>query len=265
VVQSIRPHNEQAAATWGAGGRDYDKISEHVSDAIEHLVRRVLPQPGERFLDIATGTGWTARRLAAHGADVIGVDLGTPVIEAAKLLAPSIDFRVGDAESLEFENESFDGVTSTFGIMFAARPEDAARELTRVCKQGGRIGLVTWQPGGVVEGFFNVMKPYLPPPPSPAPPSPFEWGRPEGICARLGNAFDLKFETGTTTLRVPSGQAAWDLFITGFGPTKTIAASLESQRRKEFTRDFIEYHDRFRGELGVAQPREYLVTIGVRR
>lgn len=65
-MQGVRPHNQQAAATWGAGGRDYDKISEHVSDAIEHLVRRVLAQPGERFLDIATGTGWTERRLAAR-------------------------------------------------------------------------------------------------------------------------------------------------------------------------------------------------------
>jgi SAM-dependent methyltransferase len=264
-VQSIQPHNERAAATWGAGGRDYDKISENVSDAIEHLVRRILPQPGERFLDIATGTGWTARRLSARGASVVGIDLGAGVVEAAKSLGPSIDFRVGDAEALEFENQSFDGVTSTFGIMFAARPEDATKELTRVCKQGGRIGLVTWQPGGAVEGFFNVMKPYLPPPPSPAPPSPFEWGRPEGIRARLGNAFDLKFETGTTTLRVPSGQAAWDLFIAGFGPTKTVAASLAPERREEFTRDFIEYHERFRDELGLAQPREYLVTVGVKR
>jgi len=144
VVQSVRPHNQQSAVVWGTGGRDCDKISEHTSDAIEHLVRRVLLQPGERFLDIAAGTGWTARpRLAAHGADVIGVDLGASAIEAAKTLAPSIDFRVGDAEALEFENGSFDAVTSTFGIMFAVRPQDAARELTRVCKKGGRIGLLT--------------------------------------------------------------------------------------------------------------------------
>jgi hypothetical protein len=99
--------------------------------------------------------------------------------------------------------------------MFAARPKDAARELTRVCKKGGRVGLLTWQPGGAVEGLFGVMRPYLPPPPSPAPPSPFEWGRPEGVRALLGYAFDLKFEADTTTLRVPSGQAAWDLFIAG--------------------------------------------------
>jgi SAM-dependent methyltransferase len=205
-VQSIRPHNQQAAAVWGAGGPDYDKVSEHTSDAIDHLVRRVLPQPGERFLDIATGTGWTARRLAACGADVVGIDLGAPVIEAAKTLGPSIDFRVGDSEALEFEDESFDGVTSTFGIMFAARPEDAAAELTRICRRGGRIGLLTWLPGGAVEGLFGVMRPYLPPPPSSTPPSPFAWGRPAEVCALLGNAFDLKFETGTTTLRVPAGR-----------------------------------------------------------
>jgi SAM-dependent methyltransferase len=264
-VQSVRPHNQQAAAAWSAGGRDYDKISEHTSDAIDHLVRRVLPQPGERFLDIATGTGWTARRLAAHGADVIGIDPGASVIEAAKTLAPSIDFRIGDAEGLEFEDRSFDGVTSTFGIMFAARPEDAARELTRVCKKGGRIGLLTWLPGGAVEGLFGVMRPYLPPRPSPAPPSPFAWGRPEGVRALLGDGFDLKFESGTTTLRVPSGQAAWDLFIAGFGPTKTVAASLEPGRRADYTRDFIEYHERFRSGLGVAMPRDYLVTLGLKR
>ena len=265
-MQSVRPHNQQSAVVWGTGGRDCDKISEHTSDAIEHLVRRVLLQPGERFLDIATGTGWTARpRLAAHGADVIGVDLGASVIEAAKTLAPSIDFRVGDAEALEFENGSFDAVTSTFGIMFAVRPQDAASELTRVCRKGGRIGLLTWQPGGAVEGLFGVMQPYVPPPSSPVPPSPFDWRRWEPVRALLANAFDLKFEIGTTTLRVPSGQAAWDLFIAGFGPTKTVAATLEPRRRAEFTRDFIEYHERFRGELGVAMPREYLVTVGVKR
>ena len=140
-----------------------------------------------------------------------------------------------------------------------------ARELIRVCKKDGRIGLLTWQPGGAVEGLFGVMRPYLPPPPSPAPPSPFAWGCPEGVCALLENAFDLKFETGTTTLRVPSGQAAWDLFIAGFSPTKTVAASLEPARRADYTRDFIEYHERFRGELGVAMPREYLVTVGMKR
>jgi SAM-dependent methyltransferase len=83
---------------------------------------RLNPQP-----DVATGTGWTARLLKARGADVTGVDIGSGVIEGAKELAPDIDFRLGDAEELEFPDGSFDVVTSTFGVMFVTRPEDAVR------------------------------------------------------------------------------------------------------------------------------------------
>jgi len=125
-MANVLSHNERAAATWGSGGRDYDRISEGVSDALAHLVNRIDPQQGERFLDIATGTGLTARLLSSHGAKVAGVDIGAGVIEAAKTLAPEIDFRVGDAEALPFEDASFDGVTSTFGVMFVAQPELAA-------------------------------------------------------------------------------------------------------------------------------------------
>ncbi len=60
-MTNVLSHNERAAATWGSGGRDYDRISESVSDALAHLVIRIAPQPGERFLDVATGTGLTAR------------------------------------------------------------------------------------------------------------------------------------------------------------------------------------------------------------
>jgi hypothetical protein len=113
--------------------------------------------------------------------------------------------------------------------------------------------------------MFQVMRPYMPPPPSPAPPSPFEWGRRERVRELLGSAFDLEFETGTTVLREPDGEAVWRLFSTGYGPTKTIAGKLEPERREQLHRDFAGFHDRFRGELGVAMPREYLLTVGVRR
>ena len=211
---------------------------------------------------MATGTGWAARRLKARGASVTGVDIGSGVIEAAKKLAPDIDFRVGDAEELAFPVGSFDVVTSTFGVMFVARPEDAARELARVCRKGGRLGIATWPPGDTVEGLFRVMRPYMPPPS--ATPSPFEWGKPERVRELLGGAFDLKFETGVTTLRMPSGKAVWDLFVGGYGPTKTVAAACDPKRRQELERDFIAYHEKFSNDLGIAMPREYLVTIGIR-
>jgi SAM-dependent methyltransferase len=263
VITTVRPHNEKAAAAWGCGA-GYDRVSETIADALDHVVGRVAPQPGEKCLDVATGTGWAARRLKARGASVTGVDIGAGVIEAAKKLAPDIDFRVGDAEELAFPVCSFDVVTSTFGVMFVARPEDAARELARVCRKGGGLGICTWLPGDTIEGLFKVMRPYMPPPPATPPPSPFEWGKPERVRELLGGAFDLKFEKGVTTLRMPSGQAVWDLFVDGYGPTRTVAAGCDLKRRQELERDFVAYHDKFSNDLGVAMPREYLVTIGVR-
>ena len=265
MITTVRPHNEKAAAAWGSGGAGYDRVSETIADALDHVVGRVAPQPGEKCLDVATGTGWAARRLKARGASVTGVDIGAGVIEAAKKLAPDIDFRVGDAEELAFPVGSFDVVTSTFGVMFVARPEDAARELARVCRKGGRLGICTWPPGDTIEGLFKVMRPYMPPPPATPPPSPFEWGKPERVRELLGGAFDLKFEKGVTTLRMSSGQTVWDLFVDGYGPTRTVAAGCDLKRRQELERDFIAYHDTFSNDLGVAMPREYLVTIGVRR
>ena len=132
MIANIRPHSERAAAVWGSGGSAYDRVSETIADALDHVVARLNPQPGEKCLDVATGTGWTARLLKARGADVTGVDIGTGVIEAAQELATDIDFRLGDAEELEFPDGSFDVVTSTFGVMFVTRPEDAGASGARV-------------------------------------------------------------------------------------------------------------------------------------
>lgn len=269
MAQGIQPHNAKTAATWDAGGHRYDKISQAISDSIEHCLTRLAPMPGERILDVATGTGWTARRLATYGAAVTGIDLGTDLIEAAKSVAAqsqlSIDFKVGDAESLAFEDESFDAVISTCGVMFVRNPQAAANELARVCRKGGRLGLTTWPTGGTIAGLFNVMKTYMPELPSPPPPSPFEWGNQDYVKQLLGLTFDLRFETGTTVLRKPNGLAVWDLFVEGYGPTKFLAATLEPERRESLKRDFIDYHDSFKTELGIAMPREYLVTIGIRK
>jgi SAM-dependent methyltransferase len=264
-MPTVLSHNEKAAATWGSGGRDYERLSESVSDALTHVVNRIAPQPGERFLDVATGTGLTARLLSSHGATVTGADFAAGLIDSAKVLAPHIDFQIADAEALPFEDSSFDGVTSTFGVMFVAQPEIAAQEMARVCRKGGRLGLATWVPEGTVTGLFETIRPYMPPAPAEPPPSPFEWGRPERVRDLLGNAFELRFETGTTTFRMPSGESIWNLWVNGFGPAKALAASCDPERREQLKRDVIGFHERYRNDLGIAMPRDYLVTIGSRR
>lgn len=148
--------------------------------------------------------------------------------------------------------------------MCVSKPEAAVAELARVCKPGGRLGLATWPADSTVAGLFKVMQPYMPAPAVPPPPSPFAWGNREHIQRLLGSAFELHFETGTTVLREPGGLAVWELFVAGYGPTKALAAALDADRREGLKRDFIAYHDGFQSELGVAMPREYLVTIGIR-
>ena len=113
-------------------------------------------------------------------------------------------------------------------------------------------------------GVMFVSKPELAAA-APPPPSSFGWGSKERVQQLLGSAFDLRFETGTTVLREPSGLAVWELFVRSYGPTKTLAAALDPERRESLKRDLIAYHEGFKSELGVAISRDYLVTIGVRR
>jgi SAM-dependent methyltransferase len=264
----IEAHNERAAAVWSSGGSAYDQISRGIADSLEHCVLRLDPKPGERILDLSTGTGWTSRLVARYGASVVGVDIAADLLEAARAEAAKqrlqIDYRLGDAENLPFGDGAFDAVVSTYGVMFASRPEAAAAEIARVCRKGGRIALTTWSADGNVFKMFQVMRKYMPAPPNPAPPSPFEWGNAERIRDLLGGAFDLKFETGVSYYREPDAEAAWRTFSTGYGPTRTLAANLGPERADALRADFVAFHSEFATGLGVCVPRDYRLTVGVR-
>jgi SAM-dependent methyltransferase len=269
IDPSIQVHNERPAAVWSSGGDAYDSVSRQIAAALEHCVARLDPKPGEAMLDLATGTGWTSRLVARRGADVTGADIASDLLAAATERARKeglkINYQIADAEKLPFADRAFDGVISTFGVMFASRPEAAAAELARVCRRGGRIALATWLPDGSVFKMFQIMRPFMPPPPSPAPPTPFEWGNKDRLRALLSGAFDLQFEEGVAVYFDRDGAAAWDAFVTGYGPTKALAKSLEEKRRQELKETFIAFYDGYRTELGISVPRQYLITLGKRK
>jgi SAM-dependent methyltransferase len=146
--------------------------------------------------------------------------------------ALDIDYRHADAESLPFSDRFFDGVISTFGVMFVGKPEAAAAELARVIRPGGRVVLATWKHDGAVFEMFGVMRQFMPAPPQPPPPSPFAWGKHERLNELLGADFELEFEEGASIYRYASSRQAWDLFVNHYGPTKTLAASLDDGRRR---------------------------------
>jgi SAM-dependent methyltransferase len=269
MMTFIQPHNERPAKVWSSGGANYTEVSRGIADSIEHAVLRLNPRAGEKVLDLATGTGWTSRVVARRGATVTGVDIATSLLDAAERQAAAEQLRIrylqGDAEDLPFDDGSFDAVISKCGVMFASKPEAAATELGRVVRPGGRIALTTWTSDGNLFKMFQVMKAYMPAPPTPAPASPFEWGNTDRIRQLLGDAFELKFERAVSYYREPSAEAAWDTFSTSYGPTKALADSLDPSRREQLRADFIAFHAGFPTSLGICVPREYWLTVGIRK
>jgi SAM-dependent methyltransferase len=254
------------SVVWGSG--PYERISEHLRIAHDHLLRAVEPRDGERWLDVATGTGEIAVRAAEGGATVTGLDLAPDLIDRARArideAGVDVELVVGDAEAMPFEDGSFDTVTSSFGAMFAPDHAAVASELTRVCASGGRLGLLTWHPTDGVAAFFKVMAAYQPPPPEGAG-SPFTWGDRDHVTELLGDAFELRFEEGDCPQPAASGEDAWELFSTSYGPTKVLAESLDDDKREAMRSDWVEYFEQFRVEDGISQPRPYVLILGTRR
>jgi ubiquinone/menaquinone biosynthesis C-methylase UbiE len=249
---------------WANG--PYQNVTETLTDIHTLVIERLGAGPGVRWLDLATGTGAVAEAAAAAGADVVGIDLSPGLIETAqeraKELGLAIDYRVGDCENLEVEDASFDAVSSTCGIMFAPDHEATARELARIVKPGGRIGLANWTPAGGVGDMFRVMAPFQPAPP---PSSPFDWGKEDRVRELLGDAFDLDISEHVSTLKMESAQAYWDLFSSSYGPTKTLAENL-GERRGELEQAWIDmFESKYKADDGVAHTREYLLILGTRR
>lgn len=256
---------QRQSVMWGIG--PYQRITETLTDIHERVIDGLDPRSGDRWLDVATGTGAIAERAAARGASVTGLDLAPALIDTAKERAREqgleIDYVVGDCEAMPFEDASFDKVSSTLGIMFSPDHEASARELARVTRPGGRLALANWTPEGGLGRMFAMMAPFQPAKPLS---SPFDWGRPERVRELLGDAFDLEIEEHVSTLTLASGEEYWQLFSTSYGPTKVLADNLDDERREGFHRTWVDFFDREYGSNGsVEHGREYLLVWGTRR
>lgn len=169
---------------------------------------------GERWLDVACGTGAIALRAARAGAAVTGLDLAPALIDTARRHAAeqgvAVELHVGDCEALPYPDASFDTVTSTFGVMFAPDHAAVARELARVVVPGGRIALATWDAERGIPELFRMMRDFQPPPP-PGAGNPFDWGRPGHVRSLLEAAFELEFEVLDAPHVAESGEEIWEL------------------------------------------------------
>jgi len=257
---------QRQSVVWGSA--PFERVSEQIADVHDKLVAELAPRAGERWLDVGTGTGGVAVRAARAGASVTGSDLAPALIETAKRLAAEeglqITYDVGDAEQLPYEDDSFDIVSSSFGAIFAPDHAAVARELARVTRAGGRIGLTAWDPEGGIGDFFRLMGRFQPPPPEGAG-NPLDWGR-EGHARDLLEAdFELRFVRDSTLQTGKSGEEVWQIFVTSFGPVKTLYESLDDEKREELHQAYVEFYEAQASDGQIAAGREYLIILGTRR
>jgi len=216
-------------ALWEKG--DFTRIAESMRESGEALVRTLGITNGLKVLDLASGDGTTAVPAARLGADVLGVDIASNLVEAGNERAQSLGltnlrFQEGDASDLnELEDDSFDLVVSMFGAMFAPRPHDVAKEVVRVTRTGGRIVMGNWIPGDptLVAQILKISSAYSPPPPEGFV-SPMTWGVEENVIERFTAAGvpeeQISFARDTYTFSLagaPSELLA--RFRTYYGPT----------------------------------------------
>jgi SAM-dependent methyltransferase len=210
-------------AMWAAG--DYARVATHdIPELGRVLVDAAGVRRGDRVLDVAAGTGNAAVPAALIGADVVASDLTPELFPAGREFAARAGvapaWEEGDAEALPYADGTFDVVLSCVGVMFAPHHQQAADELVRVCRPGGRIGLISWTPAGFVGELFRTMKPYAPPPPPGAQPPPL-WGDETHVRALLGNRVtDVVARRQTVEVGGWASPEAWrDYWKSVYGPT----------------------------------------------
>ena len=230
-------------ALWEKG--DFTRIADSMRESGEELVQKLGVTKGMKVLDLGCGDGTTALPEARLGADVLGVDIAANLVEAGNGRAKraglaNCKFQEGDATDLrDLKDGTFDLVVSIFGAMFAPKPFDVAKGMTRVTRLGGRIVMGNWIPNDptLVAQILKISATYSPPPPKGFV-SPMTWGIESNVIERFGAAGvpkdRISFVRDTYTFRFASPPAQLvDAFRKYYGPTMNAFEAAEKNGRSE--------------------------------
>src|SRR5437773_8072259 len=226
---------------WEKG--DFTRIAATMRESGEALVQRIGVKPGMKVLELGCGDGTTALPEAKLGAEVLGVDIATNLVEAGNRRAKeqglaNLKFQEGDASNLEqLPDKTFDLVVSIFGAMFAPKPFDVAKEMVRVTRPGGRIVMGNWIPNDptLVAQILKISSSYTPPPPEGFV-SPMTWGIEGNVIERFAAAGvpaeKISFVRDTFTFNFPGTPSQLvDEFRKYYGPTMNAFEAAENNGR----------------------------------
>ncbi|HEU5293565.1 MAG TPA: class I SAM-dependent methyltransferase [Burkholderiaceae bacterium] len=249
---------------WASG--DYAVIGITLQGVGESLAEACDLRCDEDVLDVAAGNGNATLAAARRGCRVTSTDYVATLLdrgaERARAERLEVTFRTADVEALPFDNESFDAVLSTFGVMFAPDQPLAAAEMLRVCRPGGRIGLANWMPDSMVGQLFKLMGRYLPPPPGLQPPS--LWGDEGHLKTLFGRRVSsLAVTRRVFNFRYRSAAHFVDVFRNWYGPVHKAFETLPADRAGSLQAELIELLDRLNraGPRSLVVPSEYLEVV----
>ncbi len=242
----------------------HDRLAAVLEPVQDQLVQRLAPMDGERWLDLATGTGAVAVRAARAGADVTAIDRSSPMLERARSDAEeaglAIRFDLGDVEYLPYDDGQFDVLASNFGLIFAADHANVAAELGRVSRPGARLGFTAWKPNPKLGELYRRFTD-----------EPLEgresseWGREDHVEDMLGEDFELEFQDGTLWIDAASGEELWEFFSASSPPVIGLLGKLDDAQGEQFHQAFVELFESYRDGDAIRAPRRYLLTLGRRR
>ncbi len=253
---------------WMAG--DYGHFATFMEAGAMEFYPRLGITAGERVLDVACGAGQLSFPAARSGAIVTGIDIASNLIDQAKARAAkegiTIDFREGDAESLDVPDASYDLVFSLIGAMFAPQPNLVADELKRACRPGGRIVMGNWTPSGFIGQMFKLNGKHVPPPAGMT--SPVLWGDEATVRDRFRDGVtNLQITKRMYPFRYPFPPAdVVEFFREFYGPTNRAFAALDPEKQAALRADLVELWSSHNTAIdgGTALLGEYLEVIATR-
>jgi ubiquinone/menaquinone biosynthesis C-methylase UbiE len=228
---------QRQAFVWGQG--DYAVLAGHLAPAAQALADACAVSAGQEVLDVGAGDGNFALACAREGASVVACDLSPGMVERGRARSQDegydVEWVVGDAEALPFEDARFDCVGSAFGAFIAPRPEIVARELFRVVRPGGTVGLTAWTPDGVMAEMFGIGRRFAPLDPG-QPPSEL-WGDEATARERLEpHAARVEYERRELVWEADSPRAFIDEFSASAPTMAAARKGLPPERFEELGR-----------------------------
>jgi len=240
VTPDLAALKTRQKAAWSSG--DYAVVGTTLQIVGEALCEALDLRSGQNVLDVAAGNGNVSLAAARRWCSVVSTDYVPSLLERGRARASAdgltIEFREADAEALPFADGVFDAVVSTFGVMFTPNQEQAAAELLRVCKSGGKIGLANWTPESLIGQVFKTLGKHLPPPAGVK--SPALWGTRERLISMFGaSAASLAIEPRVFNFRYRSPEHFLEVLKSYYGPMLKAFAALDDARQQDLRSDLL--------------------------